>query len=55
MILEFRASDFELLGWRSITGDGSETRVKVSDMQKNVSLKPSLFVVKDPEDVRNHR
>jgi outer membrane lipoprotein-sorting protein len=54
MILEFRASDFELLGWRSLDGSGAETRVKLSDMQKNVTLKPALFVVKDPEDV-SHR
>lgn len=50
MILEFRASDFELMGWRALDGTGAETRVKLSDTKKNVSLKPSLFVVKDPED-----
>jgi outer membrane lipoprotein-sorting protein len=50
MILEFRASDFELLGWRSLDGAGAETRVKLSDVKKNVSLKPSLFVVRDPAD-----
>lgn len=50
LILEFRASDFELLGWRSLDGAGAETRVKLSDVRKNVSLKPSLFVVKDPAD-----
>lgn len=55
MILEFRASDFELLGWRSIDGSGAETRVSLTDTQKNVSLKPSLFVVKDPNDLRDHR
>ena len=52
MILEFRASDFELLGWRAINGAGDETRVRLSDTRKNVSLKPSLFVVRDPFDRR---
>lgn len=55
MILEFRASDFELLGWRSIDGTGAETRVKLSDTKKNVSLKPSLFIVKDPADAARER
>jgi outer membrane lipoprotein-sorting protein len=50
MILEFRASDFELLGWRALDGTGAETRVKLTDTKKNASLKPSLFVVKAPED-----
>jgi outer membrane lipoprotein-sorting protein len=50
MILEFRASDFELLGWRAITSTNGETRVKLTDVKKNVALKPSLFVVKDPAD-----
>jgi len=50
MILEFRASDFELLGWRAIDGAGAETRVSLSDTKKNVTLKPSLFVVRDPTD-----
>ena len=52
MILEFRASDFELLGWRAITGTGDETRVKLTDIKKNVTIKPALFVVKDPADER---
>jgi outer membrane lipoprotein-sorting protein len=51
MILEFRASDFELLGWRALDGAGAETRVRLSDTKRNVSLKPSLFVVKDPTDL----
>jgi len=50
MILEFRASDFELLGWRSLDGDGAETKVALTGTQKNVSVKPSLFIVKDPSD-----
>jgi outer membrane lipoprotein-sorting protein len=50
MILEFRASDFELLGWRAIDGAGGETRVKLTDIKKNVALKPALFVVKDKAD-----
>jgi outer membrane lipoprotein-sorting protein len=55
MILEFRGSDFELLGWRSLDGAGAETRVKLADVKKNVSLKPSLFVVKDPADSGGER
>lgn len=55
MTLEFRASDFELLGWTIATGDDTQTRVKLSDMQTNVSLKPSLFIVKDPADARDDR
>lgn len=54
IVLEFRASDFELLGWRAITGSGEETKIRLSDTKKNVSLKPSLFIVKDPEDA-DHR
>jgi outer membrane lipoprotein-sorting protein len=50
MILEFRTSDFELLGWRAIDGGGAETRVKLTDTKKNVSVKPALFVVKDCAD-----
>lgn len=50
MILEFRASDFELLGWRSISGSGEETKVRLSGTQTNVKLAPTLFVVKDPND-----
>ena len=55
MILQFRATDFELLGWRQIDGTGAETRVQLADMKKNVSLKASLFVVKDPNDVNDDR
>jgi outer membrane lipoprotein-sorting protein len=51
MILEFRASDFELLGWRALDGAGAETRVRLTDTKRNVSLKPSLFVVRDPTDL----
>jgi len=50
MVLQFRTTDFELLGWRQIDGAGAETRVQLADMKKNVSLKPSLFVVRDPSD-----
>jgi len=52
MILEFRDSDFELLGWRALDGAGAETRVKLTDTKRNVSLKPSLFVVRAPEDTQ---
>jgi outer membrane lipoprotein-sorting protein len=55
MILEFRVSDFELLGWRSLDGAGAETRVRLSDTKRNVSLKPALFVVKAPADNRDDR
>jgi outer membrane lipoprotein-sorting protein len=47
MTLEFRAADFELLGWKITNADGTVTRVKLSNTQKNVSLKPALFIVKD--------
>jgi outer membrane lipoprotein-sorting protein len=52
MILEFRASDFELLGWRAIDGQDMETRVRLSGVRQNVSLRASLFVVRDCEDER---
>lgn len=55
MILQFRATDFELLGWRQIDGTGAETKVQLADMKKNVSLKPSLFVVRDPSDSGDDR
>jgi outer membrane lipoprotein-sorting protein len=55
MTLEFRASDFDLLGWTIDNGDGSQTRVRLSDVQKNIALKPSLFIVKDPADARDDR
>jgi outer membrane lipoprotein-sorting protein len=55
MILQFRQSDFELLGWRQIDGTGAETRVQLTGIKKNVSLKPSLFVVRDPSDVGDDR
>lgn len=55
MILQFRQSDFELMGWRQVDGAGAETRVQLQDIKKNVALKPSLFVVKDPADSRDDR
>ena len=55
MILQFRQSDFELMGWRQIDGTGAETRVQLNDIQKNVALKASLFVVKDPSDSGDER
>ncbi len=55
MILQFRQTDFELMGWRQVDGAGSETRVQLSNIQKNVSLKPSLFIVKDPSDAGDSR
>jgi outer membrane lipoprotein-sorting protein len=55
MILQFRQSDFELLGWRQIDGTGAETRVQLADVKKNVTLKPTLFIVKDPSDDNDNR
>jgi outer membrane lipoprotein-sorting protein len=55
MILQFRQSDFELMGWRQVDGTGAETRVQLNNIQKNVSLKASLFVVKDPSDSGDDR
>lgn len=55
MTLQFRASDFQLMGWTTTDGTGSQTRVKLSDAKQNVSLKPSLFIVKDPADARDNR
>jgi outer membrane lipoprotein-sorting protein len=55
MTLEFRISDFELIGWTTSDGAGAQTRVKLSDTQANVALKPSLFIVKDPADARDDR
>ncbi len=50
MILQFRQSDFELIGWRQIDGTGAETKVSLTDIKQNGSLKASLFVVRDPSD-----
>jgi len=55
MILQFRQSDFELMGWRQVDGTGAETRVQLADIKQNVSLKPSLFVVRDPNDADDRR
>jgi outer membrane lipoprotein-sorting protein len=55
MILEFRASDFELLGWRAIEGSGDETKVRLSGVKTNVKLKPNLFIVKAQEDREDRR
>ncbi len=55
MILEFRESDFELLGWRVVDGTGAETRTQLTGVQTNASLKPALFIVKDPADRRDDR
>ena len=30
MVLQFRQSDFELIGWRQIDGTGAETRVQLA-------------------------
>lgn len=55
MTLEFRVSDFELLGWTITDGGGQHTRVALSGTQKNVALNPALFIVKDPADKRDDR
>lgn len=55
MILQFRQSDFELMGWRQVDATGAETRVQLADIKQNVSLRPSLFVVRDPNDNDDRR
>jgi outer membrane lipoprotein-sorting protein len=55
MILEFRAVDFELLGWTAIDVNGDQTRVELRDVKTNVQLKPSLFIVRDPADDSDRR
>ncbi len=50
MTLEFRASDFELLGWRALDGAGGETRVRLTDVKTNGRVSAALFVVRDPSD-----
>lgn len=55
MVLQFRQSDFELMGWRQIDGAGAETKVQLSGIKKNVALKGALFVVKDPSDAGDNR
>lgn len=55
MILQFRQTDFELIGWRQIDGAGAETRVQLTDVKKNVAMKPALFIVKDPADAEDKR
>jgi outer membrane lipoprotein-sorting protein len=55
MILQFRQSDFELLGWHQVDGSGAETRVQLSEIKKNVAMKASLFIVKDPADIGDDR
>lgn len=50
MTLEFRASDFELLGWRALDGVGGETRVRLTDVKTNGRVSAALFVVRDPSD-----
>jgi len=55
MVLQFRQSDFELMGWRQIDGTGAETRVQLAEVKKNVALKPTLFIVKDPSDAGDDR
>lgn len=50
MTLEFRASDFELLGWRALDGTGAETRVRLTDVATNGRVSAALFVVRDPSD-----
>lgn len=50
MVLQFRQSDFALMGWRQIDGTGAETTIRLSDIRQNPSLKASLFLVRDPND-----
>ena len=55
MILQFRATDFALIGWRQVDGTGAETKVQLMDIKQNVPLKASLFVVRDPNDDDDRR
>ncbi len=55
MILEFRRSDFELMGWRAIDGAGGQTFVSLRDVKTGGRLRPSLFVVTDPADRNDDR
>jgi outer membrane lipoprotein-sorting protein len=55
MILQFRATDFALIGWRQVDGTGAETKVQLQDIKQNVPLKASLFVVRDPNDDDDRR
>lgn len=55
MILEFRRSDFELMGWRAIDGVGGQTFVSLNDVKTGTKLRPSLFVVRDPADRNDNR
>jgi outer membrane lipoprotein-sorting protein len=55
MILQFRATDFALIGWRQVDGTGAETKVQLMDIKQNVPLKASLFVVRDPNDRDDRR
>ncbi|MEZ5939658.1 MAG: outer-membrane lipoprotein carrier protein LolA [Hyphomonadaceae bacterium] len=55
MTLEFRASDFELMGWRAVDGQGQETRVRLSNVEKNARVSNALFVVTDPADRDRNR
>lgn len=50
MVLQFRQSDFALMGWRQIDGTGAETTIRLSDIRQNPPLKASLFLVRDPND-----
>jgi outer membrane lipoprotein-sorting protein len=54
MTLEFRSTDYELLGWRAIDAQGAETSVKLTGLQKNAAVSNALFVVKDPADRRTN-
>ncbi len=55
MILEFRRSDFELMGWRAVDGAGGQTFVSLQDVKTGTRLRPSLFVVTDPADRNDDR
>lgn len=55
MVLEFRRSDFELMGWRAIDGAGGQTFVSLAEVKTGTRLRPSLFVVTDPADRNDDR
>jgi outer membrane lipoprotein-sorting protein len=49
LALRFAEGSFDLLGWTAYAPTGETTRVTLSDVRVNAPVKPSLFIVKDPE------
>jgi outer membrane lipoprotein-sorting protein len=53
--LEFAAQNFELKGWTATDEAGARTRVSLANVETNVTVAPSLFVVRAPEDEDRRR